>query len=323
MNANISDPEYLHGHVVLPLPNGTRLDLAPQDCWVLIKKLQQYLTNNWDQFEPIPVRSILKNEKRFNVAITCNAKFWELLESGRWEPHTFDIFDDFISSESIYVDIGAWIGPTTLYASQYAKRAYAFEPDPVAYRELDINVRANSGADWASRLTVFNKAIACGNGTITIGNPECGGNSTSSMLFSSEATHWEVDAVTFERFILQEHLQDEKMFIKMDIEGGEYEVLPSFRKAFQGGKIDLLLSLHPQFLTQSFGQGKRSSLFGRMLRRLRCVWCHILLFRALPFRYYYTGNGSRIVLTTAFLKAFLSGDFPAEVVATNRKWKKA
>ena len=198
---NTREPQYAHGLVVLPLENGQALELTPQECWRLIDKARNYLINNYNKFDPAPVKVIQKNKKYFSVSITKNVDFWTLLESGLWETNTFKIFDHFLSADSCYLDIWAWIGPTALYAAQLAKRTYAFEPDPIAYQELEVNVRANKNTEWASSLTIQNKAIASSSGTIKLGSRTSGGDSTSSSLFSDEETNWEVEAITLEQIV--------------------------------------------------------------------------------------------------------------------------
>lgn len=171
-------------------------------------------------------KKIEKNNKCFNVTTSKNLDFWIAVGSGYWEPTTYEIFDGLISDKYCYLDIGAWIGPTALYATQLAKRAYAFELDPIAFQELKQNVAANKNADWASRLVIYNKAIASSSGTLRLGSRGSGGDSMSSVLFVDGETSWDVEAITLAQFIDTEKLQDEKLFLKIDIEGGEYELLP-------------------------------------------------------------------------------------------------
>lgn len=76
--------------------------------------------------------------------------FWTLLQNGRWEPETFVILRRFLNHRSVYYDIGAWIGPTVLYASKISGTVCAFEPDPVAYSHFLQNVTNNRGRSFRS-----------------------------------------------------------------------------------------------------------------------------------------------------------------------------
>lgn len=269
---------------------------------------------------PMPVKVIQKNKKYFCVSVTKNVNFWESVENGSWESDTFKILDYFLSANCYYLDIGSWIGPTALYAAQLAKHTYAFEPDPIAYQELEVNIRANKNAEWASRLTIYNKAIAPSNGTIKLGSRGDGGDSLSSVLFLDENVNWKVEAVTLEQFVESKKLQDEKLFIKMDIEGGEYEVIPRLKAAFYQYNIVLLLSIHPHLFVNSLIQSKSNNILIKILRRLLFVWYHIKLIRSLPFKYFYRSNGQRENFYVEILKALLIGGFTREIVATNKRW---
>jgi FkbM family methyltransferase len=316
-------PQYVQGIIRFPLENGETLEVTPLECWRLIEEARCYLLDNYYKFDAPPARVVHANKKCFSVSITKNVDFWNLVENGHWEPNTFRIFDDLISADHCYVDIGAWIGPTALYAAQLAKRAYAFEPDPIAYQELESNARINRNTEWGSRLTISNKAIAPNGGPLKIGNRSGGGNSESSVLFSDEAVSWEVEGISLEQLIEAERLRNEKLFIKMDIEGGEYELIPKTTKVLSRHTVDLFLSIHPPFLMDHLIHGKRNRLRTTMRRRLIAVWHQIKLTRSLPFTYLYHSNGRRVNLYIEVLKALVLGRFLTEIVATNRRWTRA
>jgi FkbM family methyltransferase len=312
--------QYRDGVVRLPLERGASLDVTPQECWGLVEKVRRYLIDNCGRFEPRPVKVIQKNQKCFSVIITRQIDFWRSVESDRWEPETFKIFDDLLSADCTYLDVGSWIGPTVLYAAQLAKRAYAFEPDPVAYQELAANVHANEHSEWASRLTIYNKAVAPRNGRMKLGSRGSGGDSMSSSLLADENTSWEVESITLRHFVEAEQLQQDKLFVKMDIEGSEYEVLPSLKRELRRYRVVLFLSIHPHLLMARLAQDARNSIGGRIRRRLLFVWYHLKLVRSLPFRYFYDSSGKPVSPYMGVLKALLHGGFAREIVATNERW---
>ena len=53
-------------------------------------------------------------------------QFWNLVNSGSWEANTFQMLEKFVTPNVVYLDIGAWIGPTFLFAAQTSKVAYGF-----------------------------------------------------------------------------------------------------------------------------------------------------------------------------------------------------
>jgi hypothetical protein len=88
--------------------------------------------------------------------------FWKSVERGEWEPYTFSVLDRFVTPETTVIDIGAWIGPVTLYAAKTAKHVFAIEPDPVAFKEL-------SALASVPNVSLFNHAILNRNGKVTLG----------------------------------------------------------------------------------------------------------------------------------------------------------
>ena len=61
-----------------------------------------------------------------------------------WEQDTFHIFEYYKNyKKGIYIDIGAWIGPTVLYCANIYKKVIALEPDPIALSRLKKNISAS------------------------------------------------------------------------------------------------------------------------------------------------------------------------------------
>ena len=54
-------------------------------------------------------------------------KFYAQLVAGNWEPATFDVLAAMVDSSTTYIDIGAWIGVTPLWAASRAKKVIAVE----------------------------------------------------------------------------------------------------------------------------------------------------------------------------------------------------
>lgn len=184
------------------------------------------------------------NGKNFFV-IKSHRSFWNDVNKGSWEPHTFRILDKFLDNNHSYIDIGSWIGPTVLYGSQIAKHTYAIEPDLIAYKILQTNINLNPNIK--NKITLFNGCIANKNGNIRIGNRNEIGDSMSSIIFKDSKLSWNINSLTLERFIKTNKIKDCN-FIKMDIEGGELIVLPSIHSYLQKIHPTLYLSLHPNIV---------------------------------------------------------------------------
>ena len=247
--------------------------------------------------------------KQFDVLPASHQVFWEQLAAGTWEPETFAIFERFLSPEHSYIDIGAWIGPTLLYGCQLAKAAYALEPDPLAYGELEKNVALNG--DRASNVSLFNACIAIHTGEAALGSRGAGGDSTSSLLFAKKKTHWTVKALTFADFVRQNSISDCN-FIKMDIEGGEYRILPLMSEYLVAKRPTLHLSLHPCYLKLPLLGGP-----GRVISRIRNT-SNVL--EALKFyRHIYDHNGRE--LTAGQVVAQCRAKISLDIVVTDQTWQ--
>jgi FkbM family methyltransferase len=210
-----------------------------------------------------------------------HADFWGEVSAGRWEPATFAIFERFLKPEHTYLDIGCWIGPTLLYGCQIAHRVYALEPDPLAFAELQRNIELNR--PLTDNVQLANLCIATRSGEVAFGSRGAGGDSTSSLLFARKKTHWTVRALTFDDFLAQFEVRDVN-FIKMDIEGGEYAIIPTMAPWLRRHRPTLHLSLHPCYLKlKPFG------LPGRLIARWTATR---RLLRSLSFyEHIYDHNG--------------------------------
>ena len=74
-----------------------------------------------------------------------------------------------------------------------------------------------------------------------------GGNSGSSILFHENKSSTEVKCMTFQEFIEDNSITDCN-FIKIDIEGAEFIVLPTMFDFLKINKPTLLIEFHPMFV---------------------------------------------------------------------------
>jgi len=66
--------------------------------------------------------------------------------------------------EKVMIDIGAWVGPVTLMASQHYGIVIAVEPNPAAYDLLNRTINSPQNGDLGQRVAPFQFAIACEDG---------------------------------------------------------------------------------------------------------------------------------------------------------------
>jgi len=205
---------------------------------------------------------IVKNGVKFSI-ISDNWSMNRRIQDGSWEDYTFTILDRFSDKSKVYLDIGAWIGPTVLYASQKYKKVYGFEPDPVALKHLKINLSANN----FENVTIIDKGLSNKSGTIKFGGNGELGNSESTMLVNDtefledggekqygnetyrSSDIVEVPMTTINDFIKEYNVDmTDIALVKMDIEGGESVVVPAMKNVLETYKPPFYISLHWVFL---------------------------------------------------------------------------
>lgn len=141
--------------------------------------------------------------------------FWSRFAQG-WEPDTERIYREFLKQGSVVLDIGAWIGPTLVFALYCgATKIIALEPNPDSYSSLQQLVALNP--DIADRIALLNRALHPNSGRLKMGLPE---NESDTSTFGIGGEGLEVDTITFD-WLMREYALDKVDLIKIDIEGAE------------------------------------------------------------------------------------------------------
>ena len=169
------------------------------------------------------------------------------LKNQKWEPETFEVFKKCSNKEKIALDIGSWIGATSIVLSQLFHHVYCFEPDPVALEALKLNLKDNN----CSNVDVIPKALFSKETTLDFGlNPAFaheGMGASTSQLNSSLST---ISVLTTTLDQLSSIIPFDKVgFVKVDIEGAEEHIMQDLFHYALKYKWDILLELHPQFMS--------------------------------------------------------------------------
>lgn len=290
--------------------------LSPQEMWDLSEELRDFAISNASDFSAEASSEISVNDYSFNVLPLPHPDFWSLVNRGEWEPETYLIFDRFLHPDSVFLDIGAWIGSTALYGAQIASETHAFEPDPISFAELDANFQSNSNASWFPKMHIHKKAIAAKSGKIQLGSKNEGGDSMSSVLFQDEEQSWKVDSIDLNSLIVERKLEGKPLFLKIDIEGGEYNLIPTLKEFFQTQNVSVFLAIHPEFLLESIRNQTKG-----IFKEIRVRWAFYKkqskLINALPFSHLEHANGREFLSRKYLLKSLITGSFPHAIVAYN------
>jgi FkbM family methyltransferase len=191
--------------------------------------------------------------------------FWDRVARGAWEPGTLAAIDRFVDERTLFLDLGAWVGPTALYAAGRARRVIAVEADPAALDQLRRNLDANP--DLARRIEVIGRAVHADAGVITLGARRKPGDSMSSTLLAGADRRWHASTVTPDELAARV-AADERLVVKLDIEGGEYGLLPALG-ALVARADALMVSFHPKILREVHDAAEAARLARRALGALR------------------------------------------------------
>lgn len=151
----------------------------------------------------------------------------------------------YLNQSEVIIDIGANIGQTSLniYKEQKSKglnpRIYAFEPFPSTFEKLQKNIGLNNSM---TGISIHQAGIGAQEGELNMIR-HCETNSGGFRISNQTNDRTEyvrVPIITLDSFVA-EHQIDRIDFIKIDIEGFEYEALKGMRTTLEYLKPTLFL----------------------------------------------------------------------------------
>jgi FkbM family methyltransferase len=188
-----------------------------------------------------------KNEKQFYVQIdkSHRNKFW-LDVYKDWEAQTFNVLDEYVKKDRTVINIGVWIGATTLYCATLGAKIIAIEAD----RESCVTLKNNISLNNFENIKVIEKAIYKDNNGVLFGENlyrNDGMNaSTSQIVFehtfeNSNKYKYKIDSITFAEVVRN---VNNICLIKVDIEGGEQFILREVLEYCYNQNIPAYVSFH-------------------------------------------------------------------------------
>jgi FkbM family methyltransferase len=191
-------------------------------------------------------------DKSFDVA-NEPADFWSWVNDGAYDSE-WRLMQSSLRSDHTFIDLGAWVGGHSLYASTLCKTVYAVEPDPVAFQILYANTfhHPNITRDTVA-ITGYTGKIKLGSGLLGASTTRVNPNAGGGIGPWEPGQQFDADCMTLREFCAD---IPDPLFIKMDVEGSE-EVILQDEDFFASRMPTLMLEVHP-FWWKDVGRGWRS-----------------------------------------------------------------
>jgi FkbM family methyltransferase len=164
-----------------------------------------------------------------------------------YEKENFDFLKSHLGKGDIVLDIGAHIGLFSVIAARITGnegKIYAFEPSGDTYGLLEKTVAINS---LAGIIEPVKGAVGMDSGFITFYESKVVGDNSNSLV--SYKTDRELQAVqvklySIDGFVKQHNITSLK-FIKIDVEGAEYDAIRGAKETLRSLKPVCTLGIHP------------------------------------------------------------------------------
>jgi FkbM family methyltransferase len=190
---------------------------------------------------------IIKNfDRNLKLKINCSwsmgfAIYW----SGFHEFHEFLYLDKFLSSNMVFIDVGANLGEYTLFAAKRVNKGkvISFEPLPKMLENLKENIKLNQ----FENIQVLNYGLSDKENTLPIHEIEDAHEGLSTFFpgtlksRNSSMVSLKVLDSQFESFEV-----DRIDFIKIDIEGGELFALQGSKNLIEKFKPIVMIEINKQ-----------------------------------------------------------------------------
>jgi FkbM family methyltransferase len=167
--------------------------------------------------------------------------FWSWVENGNYDKE-WNIINRFLKPEHTFIDLGAWVGSHSLLASNTAKRVIACEPDPVAANILQLNLARRSKCQLTNNAVGIDGTVKLGSGFLGASTTRLNPNAGGGIGAWEEGQQFEAVSHSLRTYCEMMKVED-PMFIKMDVEGSEEEILKDL-EFFAEHKPTLYLENH-------------------------------------------------------------------------------
>lgn len=168
--------------------------------------------------------------------------------NGHFEPGSEKLFCSLIKEGMTVIDVGANLGIYTLHALRAGCKVYSYEPTPSTYDLLNQNIKANGFAE-SQKAHIYNLAVGDREHTtsFSICQGMCGHNHISKENVSNNII--DINVVSLDHHLT---VSDKVDFIKIDVEGEEYNVLKGMQQIIKNNpQIMILIEFAPSHLERA------------------------------------------------------------------------
>ena len=165
-----------------------------------------------------------------------------------YESENFEFLANSCMPGAVIIDIGAHIGLFSIIASQVTGatgKVYAFEPAPSTYELLQNTLAINHNE---SVIETFQKAVGKETGKITFfvsdGQAD-NGNSLVNYKDDRPLHGIDVEVTSVDAFVKEKRIS-RLNFIKIDVEGAEYDTLRGAAETLQNLRPVCIVAIHPE-----------------------------------------------------------------------------
>ena len=165
---------------------------------------------------------------------------YEIIDFDAYQLNSIN-FKSYENEKINFVDIGANIGCTSLFFSTFKNsNIFSFEPFKKNVDFLNLNIENNS----INNITVLNKAVSDIDGFVYFETNSLSVDGSTNKKFNENKNSIKVDCVSIGTFLDNEFSDKKLHLLKIDCEGGEYDILSSLNKDQFNKILNITLEVH-------------------------------------------------------------------------------
>jgi FkbM family methyltransferase len=160
----------------------------------------------------------------------------------KFEPTVINTVKRLVKENTLFIDVGAYVGFYTIFCAKHGAKVIALEPDPRSYKILLYNVRL---AKVSQKVFALNTAAGdkCGHALLRLSSNPSESSMTSYLKPELVIRKIRCRCVTLDDLI-NEFGWDKVDLIKIDVEGAGFKVIRGALNSIAKHKPKIILETH-------------------------------------------------------------------------------